>query len=91
MEQEFEWDRDKRLRNIAKHGVDFLRIRQLFDGRPIVNTTSSRNGEQRFATIGKLGEKHYTVIWTERGDTIRLISARRARHAEERTYREVHG
>ena len=34
MELEFEWDEEKRLSNIAKHGIDFLRVRELFDGRP---------------------------------------------------------
>ncbi|CAA9572657.1 MAG: hypothetical protein AVDCRST_MAG87-2575 [uncultured Thermomicrobiales bacterium] len=38
-----------------------------------------------------IDEKLYTVIWTFRGSTIRLISARRARDAEERAYRDIHG
>lgn len=91
MEQTFEWDEDKRLSNIQKHGIDFVRIRQLFDGRPIVSSLTSRNDERRFATTGELEARLYTVIWTERNSVIRLISARRARHAEERKYRAIHG
>lgn len=91
MDQEFEWDEDKRLSNLEKHGVDFLRIRVLFDGRPSVSSISIRNEEPRFTTIGELEQRLYTVIWTERQSAIRLISARRASDAEKREYREVHG
>ena len=82
--QAFEWDEDKRLSNIDKHGIDFLRMRRMFD------FPSDRGGEQRFATTGEIDAKLYTVIWTDRGGSIRLISARRARNAEERAYRAVH-
>ena len=91
MGQEFEWDEDKRHGNIVKHGIDFLRIRQVFDGRPTLSSVTTRNGEQRIVNTGELDAKLYTVIWTERSGTIRLISARRARDAEERQYREIHG
>ncbi|MBA2247799.1 MAG: BrnT family toxin [Chloroflexia bacterium] len=91
MEREFEWDEDKRLRTIEKHDVDFLRMLALFDGRPLVRSTRIRNGEQRFASTGEFEGKFYTVVWTFRSSSIRLITARRARDAEERAYRKVHG
>ena len=53
MGQTFEWDEDKRLSNIDKHGIDFIRIRAIFDGRPIVRTSNIRDGERRFATTGE--------------------------------------
>lgn len=91
MEQEFEWDEDKRLINIQKPDMDFRDARQLFDGRPILTISSSREDEQRFVSTGFIGEKIFTAIWTLRDSTLRLISVRRVRHAEERAYREVHG
>jgi uncharacterized DUF497 family protein len=56
----FEWDEDKRLLNLEKHGLDFIDVQVLFD-------------------------------WTWREETRRIISFRRARHGEERAYRQVHG
>ncbi len=88
---DFEWDESKRLSNVAKHGVDFLRARTLFDGRPLRNKASDRGDEQRVASTGLLDDLFYTVIWTTRGPTRRIISARRARESEERAYRELYG
>jgi len=36
----FEWDEEKRLSNIAKHGFDFIRAARLFDGRPELDAQS---------------------------------------------------
>jgi uncharacterized DUF497 family protein len=87
----FEWDETKRQRNIARHGIDLIFGRRLFDGRSVVTVASPRDGELRFVTTGPIGEKLHSVVWTERGATIRLISLRRARDGEERAYRARHG
>jgi uncharacterized DUF497 family protein len=91
MELEFEWDDEKRLSNLEKHGIDFFRMRQLFDGRPVFTADSPRGDERRFLTTGVVEDIFYTVIWTERGEKYRFISARRARDAEERAYRQLYG
>lgn len=88
---EFEWDEAKRQSNLAKHGLDFLRARTLFDGRPVHTVMSPRFEEERFATTSEIDGRFYTVIWMWRGDVIRRISARRARDGEERAYRMLHG
>lgn len=89
---DFEWDENKRQRNIEKHTLDFLDAVQLFDGRPVVSTYSPRGEEERWATTGVLEGRFITVVWTPRGEnTVRLISARRARGYERRTYRALHG
>lgn len=87
----FEWDEDKRLSNIRKHGIDFRDAQLLFDGRPVFTVPSPGDEEQRFTTTGIIGDRIYTGIWTLRDEAYRLISARRARHAEERAYRKLHG
>jgi uncharacterized DUF497 family protein len=87
----FEWDEDKRLRNIAKHGLDFVRAQLVFDGRPFVTASSRHLEEERWLTTAIVDDRYLTVIWTDRGNTIRIISARSARDAEKRTYREIHG
>jgi uncharacterized protein len=43
----FEWDETKRRSNIAKHGIDFLRARLIFDRRPHLDLDSSRRNEQQ--------------------------------------------
>ncbi len=45
-------------------------------------------GEERWALIGRIGARHWTVIFTRREDRIRLISARRARNEEVARYEE---
>ena len=87
----FEWDEEKRWSNFAKHAVDFVDVQALFDGRPTVTVPSRRAEEARFVTTGVMDGRFFTVVWTLRGDDIRLISARRARDGERRAYRAVHG
>ena len=88
---EFEWDDAKRRSNPAKHGIDFLDARRLFDGRPAVTTRSPHPDEERYLTTGIIGGRFVTAVWTRREAAIRIISARRARDGEERAYRAVHG
>ena len=86
----FEWDDDKRLANIEKHGLDFLDAIDLFDGRRVVHVLAKTVAEERVLTIGMLRDKAYTLVWTQRGAARRLISFRRARRAEERAYDTDH-
>ena len=85
-ETRFEWDEDKRLGNIAKHGIDFLDARQIFDGRPVLEAPSPYEEEERFVAVGLLNERYVTVVWTQRQENVRLISARYARREEIRAY-----
>jgi uncharacterized protein len=87
----FEWDESKRRRNVEWHGLDFLDAQPLFDGRPVYTYTSPRHGEERFVTIGLLEGRFLAAVWTWREGRVRLISVRRARDAEKRRYRNLHG
>jgi uncharacterized DUF497 family protein len=88
---EFEWDQTKRQSNRQKHDLDLVRGMLLFDGRSVISLPSPRGAEERFITIGKIEGRLYTLVWTWRAASIRLISFRRARHAEERAYRNSYG
>jgi uncharacterized protein len=77
--------------NLAKHGVSFEESSTVF-GDPrsltIPDPVHSRL-EERFLTIGTSHRaKLVVVVHTERGDNIRIISARRASRGERRTYEE---
>jgi uncharacterized protein len=87
----FEWDEAKRRGNLDKHGIDFLDVRRLFDGRPIVTIRGAYPDEVRSVTTGIIDGRFVTVVWTRRNNAIRIISARRARDAEARAYRALHG
>jgi uncharacterized DUF497 family protein len=86
----FEWDERKRLSNAEKHGLDFLDADLVFRG-PHFDYRSPRHDEDRWVTVGMLEEREVAVVWTLRGDAIRLISFRRARHEERRQYRQLYG
>jgi uncharacterized DUF497 family protein len=63
----FEWDEGKRLKNQGRHGLDFLDVDLIFDGRPIVTAPSLRNNEHRFVSTEENNGKLYSVVWTWRG------------------------
>lgn len=83
----FVWDEDKRLTNLRRHALDFVDAITIFDGE-IVTVEDDRfeYEEQRFMTLGMLGGRVIVVIHTERGETIRIISARKALSYEQKRY-----
>ena len=86
----FEWDEAKRLKNIEKHGIDFLDAAVvLLD--PTLDVPSDRTGEARRKATGLWGVHLITVVYTLRDDKIRIISARRAWTNEQRAYRQLYG
>jgi hypothetical protein len=88
---EFEWDEAKNHSNIAKHGLGFERARAIFDG-PYLSFEDDRfdYGERREIALGLLeGIAVIVVVYTERAERIRIISARPANHKERRFYYEA--
>jgi uncharacterized DUF497 family protein len=89
---EFSWDELKREWVLAERGIDFLRVAySLFDGRPLLTVPTPRGEEERFLSIGPIEGKFFGVIWMWRDGTIRIVTARRARDAEEKRYRALYG
>ncbi len=87
MTLEFEWDEQKRLSNLQKHGIDFIRACQIFDSFTVEFEDNRYDyGEDRFIAIGETQGLILTVVFTYRGDTIRLISARPANKYERNLY-----
>ena len=84
----FEFDPRKSESNRAKHGIDFLEIQKLWDGK-VVATPSRNRAESRWLATGMLGSKYWTVIFTWRGNIIRIISARRSRKNEITNYQNI--
>ncbi len=70
---------------------DFVGVTQLFDGRPVFSYATPRNEEERWGTVGLIGEKFYLVVWTKRNKRVRIISAYRADDWEIREYHKLFG
>ena len=88
---EFEWWEAKRLAVLSGRGLDFLDARRLFDGRDVYTVPAPRGSEQRWVSIGQLDAVMVAVVWTRRGDAVRIITMRRARDEEQRQYRAAYG
>lgn len=84
----FEWDEQKSELNFAKHGIDFDSATEVFYG-PIILRRSDRNNEERWTALGYSDNRLFVVVFTQRVEVIRIISARRARKNEERDYRNA--
>jgi uncharacterized DUF497 family protein len=88
--QRFEWDADKRAKNLAKHGVDFSEAINVFADPYAVVEYSPTLTEERWTIVGLAFPRILLVVYTERhGDTLRIISARKAL-PHERHYYEAH-
>lgn len=86
----FEWHTEKALKNIKRHNIPFEEASTAFSD-PLSLTIDDplhSDDKQRFVLIGQSYKKRILiVIHTERGDNIRIISARKA-SKRERTYYE---
>jgi uncharacterized protein len=88
----FEWDGRKARSNLDKHGVSFEDGASIFDDRLSLTIPDPEHSiaEERYITLGKaLTGKLLVVVHTDRGDNIRIISARRASRRERKYYEEV--
>jgi uncharacterized DUF497 family protein len=88
----FEWDEWKNDDNIRKHGLDFEDAREIFDSPMLVRLDTREDyGEDRWIGIGTIFGRTVVVIFTERdnGETIRIISLRKATRNEHEDYEKV--
>jgi uncharacterized DUF497 family protein len=85
----FEWDRDKAEANLRKHRVSFDEAAAIFFD-PLSATIPDPDhsvGERRFMTIGRSSRGRLLVVaHTERGSTLRIITARLASAAERKRH-----
>jgi hypothetical protein len=88
---EFEWDLNKAQLNLEKHGVSFQEAATVF-GDPLSITFPDPDHsirENRYVTIGMSQfERLLVIAHTDRGEIVRLISARSATRRETRFYEE---
>ena len=85
---EIEYNPEKSAANLKKHGLSLEQAKRIWEV-PAVVIRARTVGEDRFMIVGLIGQKSYSAIFTMRGKTIRLISARRSHKKEERVYDEA--
>ena len=83
----FEWDEEKNNANFIKHGIRFETAEYIFEDPLRIERADEDNSdtEDRRQTIGRFKDVLF-VIYTERGDVTRIISARQAEPFERRIY-----
>ncbi|MBS0480810.1 MAG: BrnT family toxin [Proteobacteria bacterium] len=91
---DFEWDERKRDSNYAKHQIDFVDAASIWN-RPLIDPAYVRQvgNEERVVALGTIGDAQFiiAVVYTIRGSTKRIISARRARRHERQSYTDKFG
>jgi len=88
----FEWDETKSEETLRKRGFDFAYASLIFDGAVLeMNDDRVDYGEARIQAIGQADATVLFVVYTWRGKTRRIISARLAKRRERDVYRQVFG
>ena len=88
---DFEWDPRKAEINLRKHGVSFTEAGTVFGDNLAITVPDPdhSNDEDRYITIGWSNRRRLLMVsHTDRGDQIRIISARELTKAERKEYEE---
>jgi uncharacterized DUF497 family protein len=84
---ELEWDEDKCLKNILKHGFDFHAVPEIFSGYYLEKLDTRKDyGEDRWVTLGVIQGVVVVLVHTERNGKLRPISLRKATAGERAAY-----
>ena len=81
----YEWDEEKSAETLEARGIDFALV-EYFEWATALTQRSDRYGEIRWSSYGLIQERLLKVIWTEREESIRIISLRKANVREVRSY-----
>ena len=84
------WDEAKRKSNLKKHGLDFEDAYLVYENPEKCTYDASREGEYRLmdVALAVIKGRLLTLVYTERGDEIRVISYRHASREERKQYDE---
>lgn len=79
----FDWDEAKRLSNLEKHDLDFIRAVLIYHNPEKLTVTQNTETEERFLDLAMLDGRLTALVYTYRNDKVRVISLRKARHPRE--------
>ena len=86
----FVWDEAKRKSNLKKHGLDFKDAHLVYDNPDKCTYDSHRPGERRLmdVAVAVIQGRLLALIYTERGNDVRVISFRPASREEREQYEQ---
>jgi uncharacterized protein len=83
----YDWDEDKNRLNIAAHGIAFEAVTRFEWATAMIEIDGREDyRELREKATGFIGDVPYIVIFTRRGEAIRIISLRKATKLERNRY-----
>ena len=87
----FEWDNHKSATNVAKHSVSFEEAKSVFvdENAKLINDPDHSEDEDRFVLLGLSSALRLLLVchcYRDKGNVIRIISARKASARESRSY-----
>jgi uncharacterized DUF497 family protein len=86
----FEWHADKDAANQRKHGIAFREAAEIFSGFVLLAEDMRHDyGERRFIALGEYDGEVIRLVFTERGDNIRIISAWKANRHDREDYKKA--
>ena len=88
---QFEWDENKAKQNLSKHGVYFEEAKTIFDDPLYIDfyDPDHSDNEERYLIVGQSNRGRILILsYTERGNKIRLISAREVTPKERKAYEQ---
>jgi uncharacterized DUF497 family protein len=83
----FEWDAQKARHVLMERGIDFQDAAIALVENDVLRVPSPRQEEDRYVGLVEIHGKIWAVVHLPRGETVRIITVRRARIREERAYR----
>ncbi len=87
---ELDWDEAKRESNLAKHGLDFTGVLEIFADYFMERLDARQDyGEDRWITLGTLRSLVVVLVYTERNGRLRPISLRKATRQERNVYEQA--
>lgn len=84
---DIEYDSHKNQHNIEQRGISFELVKH-FDFSDVLEVDQRINGELRHFALGRIQGRLYALVYTLRGDVIRVISLRKANQREVRRYEQ---
>jgi uncharacterized protein len=87
----YAWDDNKAVKNLAKHGISFTEAKTIFDDPLYVDfyDLDHSDEEERYLIVGESNRGRLLIVsYTQRRESIRIISAREVTKSEREIYEE---
>ena len=86
---DYEWDEAKRLRNLRKHGLDFMDADLVFEASLKITVGAAHAEDDRYADLAEVNGRVLMLVYTLRRQMARCISLRVASRRERKLFDEA--